>query len=63
MRRFLLAAALLAATAACGQKGPLYFRDSPPQGYKPPKADPYKPVPYPKGSPGAQDAEGDAAGR
>lgn len=34
--------------AGCGQKGPLYFRDSPPAGVKPPKPEPYTPVPYPK---------------
>ena len=40
---------LLAALAAgCGQKGQLYFRESPPAGVKPPKPEPYKPVPYPK---------------
>ena len=42
---FLLVAALLA--AGCGQKGPLYYRDSPPPGVKPPRPEPYKPVPYP----------------
>jgi len=42
----LLLAALLA--AGCGQKGPLYFRDSPPPGVKPPRPEPYKPVPYPE---------------
>jgi predicted small lipoprotein YifL len=41
-----LLAALLA--AGCGQKGPLYFRDSPPPGVKPPRPEPYKPVPYPE---------------
>jgi predicted small lipoprotein YifL len=35
-------------TAGCGQKGPLYFRESPPPGVKPPKPEAYKPVPYPK---------------
>jgi predicted small lipoprotein YifL len=44
----------LAATG-CGQKGPLFLRDNPPPGYKPPKTDTYKPVPYPK------DAERDGA--
>jgi len=34
--------------AACGQKGPLYLRESPPPGVKPPKAKPYEPVPYPQ---------------
>jgi predicted small lipoprotein YifL len=41
----LLAALILA--AGCGQKGPLYLRDNPPPGYKPPKPEAYKPVPYP----------------
>lgn len=43
------------ASAGCGQKGPLYLRDSPPPGVKPPKAKPYEPVPYPKDA--AQDGE------
>ncbi len=34
--------------AACGSKGPLYFRDNPPPGVKPPKPEAYKPQPYPK---------------
>lgn len=33
---------------ACGQKGALYLRESPPPGVKPPKPEAYKPVPYPK---------------
>lgn len=41
----LLAALILA--AGCGQKGPLYLRESPPPGFKPPKPKAYKPVPYP----------------
>ncbi len=45
-----LLAALLA--AGCGQKGPLYLRDTPPPGVKPPRPEPYKPVPYPKEEPG-----------
>jgi len=41
--------AALAAAAACGQRGPLYLRDNPPAGVKPPqKRDTYKPVPYPE---------------
>lgn len=53
----IVAIALLAATAGCGQKGPLYLRDSPPPGVKPPKPEAYKPAPYPKEA--AQDeAEG-----
>jgi predicted small lipoprotein YifL len=43
---FVLLICLLA--AGCGQKGPLYFRDNPPPGVKPPKPEAYKPVPYPK---------------
>ena len=39
---------LLAALAGCGQKGALYYRDSPPAGVKPPRPEAYKPVPYPK---------------
>jgi predicted small lipoprotein YifL len=44
-------------TAGCGQKGPLYFRESPPPGVKPPKPEAYKPVPYPK-----EAGEDDSAG-
>ena len=47
-----IAAALLA--AGCGQRGPLYLRDKPPPGVKPPKPPAYQPVPYPA------DADGDA---
>lgn len=43
-----LAALILA--AGCGQKGPLYLRDKPPPGVKPPKSDAYKPAPYPAGA-------------
>jgi predicted small lipoprotein YifL len=46
-----LAALILA--AGCGQKGPLYLRDKPPPGVKPPKPDAYKPVPYPAEADGA----------
>jgi predicted small lipoprotein YifL len=53
-----LAAALLAAVAGCGQRGPLYLRDSPPPGIKAPKPQPYQPVPYPKPA-----AEDEAPGR
>jgi predicted small lipoprotein YifL len=35
------------AVSGCGQKGPLYLRDNPPPGVKPPKPAPYEPVPYP----------------
>ena len=45
--RFLLALAASALLAGCGQKGPLYLRDSPPPGVKPAKPRSYEPVPYP----------------
>jgi len=45
---FLLALSAAFAVAGCGQRGPLYLRDSPPPGVKPKKAEPYRPVPYPK---------------
>jgi predicted small lipoprotein YifL len=46
--RTVLPAVLIAlAASACGQRGPLYLRDEPPPGYKPPP-EVYKPVPYPK---------------
>jgi predicted small lipoprotein YifL len=46
--RFLLACAAIALLiGGCGQKGPLFLRDQPPPGYKPPKPVPAKPVPYP----------------
>ncbi|HZQ71454.1 MAG TPA: lipoprotein [Burkholderiales bacterium] len=48
MRFLLLAAAFAVGAAGCGQKGPLYYRDNPPAGVKPPKTDTYEPVPYPK---------------
>ena len=47
MRFFLLGAALVLVVAGCGQKGPLYLRDSPPPGVKPLKPKPVEPVPYP----------------
>lgn len=50
-----IAVALLA--TACGQRGPLYLRDNPPPGVKPPKPEAYKPVPYPK-----ETEAGEAAG-
>jgi predicted small lipoprotein YifL len=46
--RSVLVAVVLCFAAACGQKGSLYLRDDPPPGVKPPKAEPYRPVPYPK---------------
>jgi predicted small lipoprotein YifL len=47
-RSLLLAVAAGALVAGCGQKGPLYLRDSPPPGIKPAKPKPYEPVPYPR---------------
>jgi predicted small lipoprotein YifL len=44
---FLAVSTALAVLAGCGQRGDLYFRDNPPPGVKPRKAEPYKPVPYP----------------
>ena len=46
--RFLACLVLLALMAGCGQKGPLYLRESPPPGVRPPKPKPYEPVPYPR---------------
>lgn len=41
--------AVLVLAAGCGQKGPLYLRDKPPPGVKPPKTEAYRPVPDPAG--------------
>jgi predicted small lipoprotein YifL len=49
-RTVLIVAAAVMVTlfaSGCGQRGPLYLRDSPPPGMKPPIAKPYEPVPYP----------------
>ena len=43
----------------CGQKGPLYLRDNPPSGVKPPKPEAYTPLPYPKES--GEDPSADGA--
>jgi len=48
-----LAALILA--AGCGQRGPLYLRDKPPPGFKPPKAEAYKPAPYPAETDGSNE--------
>ena len=60
MRFLLVLVATVFGTAACGQKGPLYFRDAPPPGIKLPKAETYKPVPYPKSSPPDLERDGPA---
>ena len=56
MRFFLSGLVIALAAAGCGQRGPLYYRDYPPPGVKPPKVETYQPQPYPK------DAERDDAG-
>jgi len=53
-----LAAAALVVLAGCGQRGALYFRDSPPPGLKPEKTDTYKPVPYPAEPERTRDRDG-----
>ena len=60
MRLALLLLVVLLA-AACGQKGPLYFRENPPAGVKPPRPEPYKPLPYPK-EPSKDAGEDEGAG-
>ena len=54
--RFILLLVVALLTAGCGQKGPLYFRDQPPPGVKPPRPEPYKPVPYPQDAGEDEDA-------
>jgi predicted small lipoprotein YifL len=61
MRRLISLFLVVLLAAACGQKGPLYLRDNPPPGVKPPKPEAYKPQPYPK-DPAKEPAEGDDAG-
>ena len=56
MRSLFLGAALSLAAVGCGQKGPLYLRESPPPGIKLPVQE-YKPVPYPKNTPTTTPAE------
>lgn len=46
MRFVALVAAVLLA-AGCGQRGPLYLRDNPPPGVKPPTPKVQQPLPYP----------------
>ena len=47
MNRIAVLLAALLLLSACGQRGPLYFRDSPPPGVKPERPAVAKPVPYP----------------
>ena len=47
MRRLLIPMVALGLISACGQKGPLYFRDNPPAGVKRERPVTAKPVPYP----------------
>jgi len=58
MRFAILVAALLLLAAGCGQKGSLYLRDNPPPGVKPPRPEPYKPLPYPKEAGEDENADG-----
>jgi predicted small lipoprotein YifL len=48
MRPALLVLSFVLLAAGCGQRGPLYLRDNPPPGTKPPRPEAYKPLPYPK---------------
>ena len=48
MRPAIAILVLVLLASGCGQKGPLYLRDNPPPGVKPPKPEAYKPLPYPK---------------
>ncbi len=57
MRCVMVALLLVLSAAGCGTYGPLYLRDNPPSGVKPPKPEPYTPVPYPK-----EGGEDEAAG-
>jgi predicted small lipoprotein YifL len=59
MRLAILVLSLLMLAAGCGQRGPLYLRDNPPPGVKPPKPEAYKPLPYPKDA-GEDENSGDA---
>jgi predicted small lipoprotein YifL len=59
MRAVSVLAALALLAAGCGQRGPLYLRESPPPGIKPEKPAPYKPVPYPQDAQGEDEANKD----
>jgi predicted small lipoprotein YifL len=58
MRFSVLVVSLLILAAGCGQKGPLYLRDKPPPGVKPPRPEAYKPLPYPKDAGDDESADG-----
>jgi predicted small lipoprotein YifL len=57
-RPVIVALVFVLLAAGCGQKGPLYLRESPPPGVKPPKPEVYKPQPYPKDAGKDDDADG-----
>lgn len=59
MRAASLVVLVLLLAAGCGTKGPLYLRDNPPAGVKPPKPEPFTPLPYPKDA--GEDAAAGAA--
>ena len=48
MRITLIALLVLLLAAGCGQRGALYLRDNPPSSVKPPRPEPFKPLPYPQ---------------
>jgi predicted small lipoprotein YifL len=58
MRPAILVVSFLLLAAGCGQRGPLYLRDSPPPGMKPARPEAYKPLPYPKDAGEAESADG-----
>ncbi len=47
MQLIILAVVVGLAASSCGQRGPLYLRESPPPGLKP-APEVYEPVPYPQ---------------
>ena len=60
MRPAIIVVSFVMLAAGCGQRGPLYLRDNPPPGVKPPKPEAYKPLPYPKDA-GEDESSGGAA--
>lgn len=58
MRAAFLVVLVFLLSAGCGQKGPLYLRDKPPANVKPPKPEPFTPLPYPKEA-GTDETPGD----